>query len=669
MDPARTIRSHPAVLTIAALLALVAPLLVPASARAGNYTVRLTSTSGTHWSTYGTGPFIVSPGRVASGKGVFGPGDYRSWRAQVVGSGARIVGGTVRVGVTTPNAHMRGRIVVGTGNAPVVVDESYGTGALERAIPGGPHDWVQFDISSTGSVTTGASGQDHVDLQFVDLVLNDTVPPVLEGLSLPAPGTWHGAGTCVPFTIRVSDQGGGLLRSQVRRASDGAIVTELGTTQVQSPKPGPTEQHLTDCIAPGERAHGDTTFVATTWDVSGVARELAFTMRADHVAPTITGGPADGSRITDTHRPSLAFAVADQGSGLAGVSATVDGAPVHVSVSGGVATLHIGDLSRDTHVVAVAASDGAGNATRIERRITIADDAPPTVTVTSPGARGGASVELAVTARDDLSGVDPSTWTVGVDGSEVAFDGRTDGATARLGPLAPGAHRIDVGVRDRAGNLASVVHAYYVVPPPTPGPAAAPAPDPPSQPGRSGTFLVDSPRTAVAFGRTATVSVHVVRNGDAVVGQRVTARRDGHELATSVTDADGVARVAVPASKPGTYDAIAEGMGYEAVALPIRVAPRVVITASTLRPRVGQRVRIGGRLFPALRGRTVSVEARVGGVWFPVRRTARTNVAGRFATTVVSATPGPIHVRVKVKPAGRWVGAISNVRLLRVRRR
>ena len=652
-------------------LALLASARAAQPARAGEYRVRLTSTSGAHWSTYGTGPFIVSPNRVASGKGVFAPGNYRSWRANVVGAGARIVGGTMRIGVTTPNANMRGRIVAGTGSSSTVVHEEYGTGGVERSFPPGTYDWVQFDISSTGSVTTSAPSQDHVDLQFVELVMRDDVPPVLEGLSMPAPGTWYSASACIPFTIRLTDQGGGLLRSQVRRASDGAIVTELGTTQVESPKPGPTEQHLSDCIAPGERGHGDTTFIATVWDVSGVARELAFTVRADHHPPAIGAGPADGARFTIA-RPELSFSVVDDGSGLAGVSATVDGAPVAISMNAGVATLQTGDLSRGDHVVAVAASDATGNASRIERRISVVDSTKPTLSLTSPGARGDATFTLAARAGDDMSGIDPASWSVQVDGAAAAFTVGADAITGKLGPLAGGTHRIDIGVSDRAGNRATVTHSYYVVLPapapasPTePRPASATAPPPP---GRSGVFLVDAPRAAVRFGQVATVSVHVVRDGTPVAGQRVTSRRDAHELASAVTDADGVARVRVPARAPGRYDAIADGMGFDPVRLPIRVAPRVVITTSTLRPKVGQRVRLSGRIFPALRGRVISVEARIGGVWFPIRRIARTNVAGRFATTVVSATPGPVHVRVKLKPKGAWAGTISNARLLRVHR-
>lgn len=659
-----------------ATLALACLVTAPAAATAGDYSVRLSSTSGSHWSTYGDGPFLVGPGRIASGRGTFAPGHYRSWRAQVVGTGSRIVGGRMRLGVVTPNPAMRARMVVGTGNVPTVVHEEYGTGGVERVLPSGPYDWVQFDLSSTASTTTAAADENAVTLQWVDLVLRDGVPPAVEPLALPSPGTWHSAGACIPFSLRLTDQGGGLLRSQVRRASDGMVIAELGTTQVESPKPGPGEQHLGDCVQPHERGHGDTAFVATAWDVSGASRELAFTVRADHHAPTIAGGPADGAQLT-TNRPSIAFEVGDQGSGLAGVWATLDGTAVPVTMAAGVATIQVGEVPRGGHVVAVSATDGAGNGARVERRFTVADVAAPVLAVTSPGARGEATAT--VTARDDMTGVDPTSWSLTVDGVAVPFQGSGTGLSARIGPLAAGAHRIDVAVRDHAGNRATASHGYYVVPPPPPAPApataqqpapaqaqAAPAPPPPP-PGRSGASVVDAPRAPVRHGSDATVAIHVVRDGEAVVGQRVTVRREAVELASSVTDADGVARVRFTALQPGRYDAVADGMGYDPVGLGIRVAPRLVLTTSTSRPRAGQRVRLGGRLFPALRGRRVIVEARIGGVWFPVRRAAASDPAGRFTSHVVSVSPGPVWVRVRLAPTGAWAASTSNHRLLRVR--
>ncbi|MCW2920701.1 MAG: regulator of chromosome condensation [Thermoleophilia bacterium] len=654
---------------------------VASHAAAGDYAVRFTTTGGSHWESYGRGPFIAVANRVYSGQANFAMGDYRSWRAGVLGSGSRIIGGRVGISLTTPTANMRGRIVAGTGNSPVELYDSDGTGNVERSFTG-TYDWVQFDLRSAAAVSTTAVAQNSVDLRFVELTLHDSVPPALAPISLPDPGRWYGAGDCIPYTVRVTDQGGGLLRSQVRRASDGAVVFELASPQAESTKPGLNEQHVADCIHPTERGHGDTTFVVTTWDVGGTARELVFSVRADHQVPTIAGGPADGARMTTT-TPTIAFEVADVGAGLAGVSGSLDGAAVPVTMSAGVATVQVGDLARGTHVIAIAAVDGAGNATRVERRVTVADDAPPVMAVASPGARGESSITLTVKASDDQSGIDPVSWTAKLDGTTIAFTADATQLSAKLGPLADGAHRIDVTVRDLAGNLATMAHAYYVIPPPPP-PAPAPAPSSAelagtaaaaaaaavataNTPGRSGVALVDGPRGAVGHGRTATVTIQVVRDGGPVGSQLVEVRRDDAVIGSGLTDAAGVVRIAFVAAKPGRYQAVAVGQALEPLALGVRVAPRLVITTSLARPRVGQRVLITGRMYPAIRGRRVAVEAKVDGVWFPIRRAASTDGTGRFRSSVTPTSPGPVTIRVRLLAVGAWAPAVSNLRVLRAR--
>ncbi len=666
----------------AALSLLVLAALPPlAGAAAGDYGVRFTSTGGSHWESYGRGPFIAVAGRVYSGHGVFATGDYKSWRVGVLGSGSRIISGRVGIALATPNTSMKARILVGTGNSPVVLYDGSGTGNAERSFTG-TYDWAQFDLRSAAATSTTGVAQNSVDLRFVELTLHDAVPPALAPMSLPDPGRWFNAGDCIPYAVRTSDQGGGLLRSQVRRAGDGAIVHAVDAPQVESTKPGPNEQVVSDCIHPSERGHGDTTFVVTTWDVGGTARELVFSVRADHQAPTIAGGPADGVRLTTT-TPTVAFEVADVGAGLAAVSASVDGAAVPVTMSAGIATVQVGELSRANHVVAIAAVDGAGNTSRVERRMTVADDAPPSLMVASPGARGESSVTLTIKASDDQSGVDPATWTAKLDGTAIAFTADAAQLTAKLGPLADGTHRFDVTVRDRAGNLATLAHAYYVVPPPPP---AAPAPAPSSAelagpaaaaaaaavatantPGRSGVALVDGPRGAIGHGRTATVTIQVVRDGGPVGSQLVEVRRDDVVIGSGLTDASGVVRISFVAAKPGRYQATAVGQALDALALGIRVAPRLVISTSATRPRVGQRVAVTGRMYPAIRGRRVALEAKVDGVWFPIRRVASTDAAGRFRSSVTPTTPGPVTIRVRLLAVGAWAPAVSNLRVLRAR--
>jgi hypothetical protein len=649
---------HRSLRIVLPLIACLATMLPSAAVAApGDYTVRLTTTSGSFWSTYGRGPFIATAQRVYSGIGIFETGDYKSWRAVVPGEGARIVGGHITVTMSTPGATMQGRILVGSGNSPVVLYDGGADGAVERAVSSGAHDWMQFDLRSTGHATTSRIAENYVNFGSADLVLRDTVPPVLEPLSLPPATQWYGAGACIPFSIRLTDQGGGLLRSQVRRASDGVVVSELGTTQQQNLKPGPTEQHLEDCIQPSERGHGDTLFIATAWDVGGTARELAFSVRADHRAPTIGGGPADGTRFT-VAQPELAFEVGDEGAGIAATSATIDGAPVEVATSGTSARLVVAPLSIGAHTVAIAVTDGAGNATRVERRISVADVAAPSLTVDSPGDRGEATAFLSVRAGDDMSGVDAATWLASVNGETVATSTDAEHLTATLGPLAPGRQRIDVRVADHAGNVATVTRTYEV--------ASAAVPSMPDIGARTGAFLVDAPRSAVAYGARVTTAVFVARNGRPMSGQTVEVRRNGTAFGSATTDADGIAHVSFRAGAPGTWQAWVVGLQLEPADVPLRIAPRLIVRAARLRPRAGQRVLLTGRIVPAIRGRRLAVEARIGGAWYPIRRVASTAADGSFRTSVVATTPGRVWVRVRILTVGAWAPAVSNQQALRV---
>jgi hypothetical protein len=655
--PARSIRlAHLPLALLAMLLACLAAAST-ASAGPGDYSVRLSTTSGSFWTTYGRGPFIATAQRVYSGIGIFDAGDYKAWRAVVPGEGARIVGGRITVTMTTPGATMQGRILVGTGNTPVVLYDGGADGAVERTITSGAHDWMQFDLRSTGHATTSRVAENAVNFSSAELVLHDSVPPVLEPLALPPATQWFGAGACIPFSIRLTDQGGGLLRSQVRRASDGVVVSELGTTQQQNLKPGPTEQHLEDCIQPSERGHGDTLFIATVWDVGGTARELAFSVRADHRAPTIGGGPADGTRFT-VARPELAFEVGDEGAGIAGISATIDGAPVEVATSGTSARLVTGPLSIGTHGVAISVTDGAGNSTRVERRIAVADAASPTLTLDSPAERGEATAYLSVRAGDDMSGVDPATWVASVNGEPVTVSADAEHLTATLGPLAPGRQRIDVRVADHAGNVATLTRTYEV--------ASAAVPSMPDIGARTGAFVVDAPRTTVTYGAAVSVAVYVARNGRPMSGQTVEVRREGVAYGSATTDDAGIAHVAFHAGAPGAWQAWVVGLQLDPADVPLRVAPKLVVRAKNARPRAGQRVALVGRIEPAIRGRRVAVEARIGGTWYPIRRAASTGADGSFRSSVVATTPGRVWVRVRILAVGSWAPAVSNQQALRV---
>jgi hypothetical protein len=258
-----------------------------------------------------------------------------------------------------------------------------------------------------------------------------------------------------------------------------------------------------------------------------------------------------------------------------------------------------------------------------------------------------------------MSGVDPATWIASVNGEPMTVSGDAEHLTATVGPLAPGRQRIDVKVADRAGNVATISHVYEV--------ASAPVPSMPDLGGRTGAFVVDAPKVAVAYGTSTSVAVYVARNGRPMSGQQVEVTRDGTVIGSATTNGDGLARVSFRAGAPGHWQARVAGLAMDPADITMRVAPRLVLRTGTNRPRAGQRVALSGQIVPAIRGRRVAVEARIGGVWYPIRRAASTNAAGAFRSSVVATTKGTVWVRVRLLAVGAWAPAVSNQRVLRVR--
>jgi hypothetical protein len=102
------------------------------------------------------------------------------------------------------------------------------------------------------------------------------------------------------------------------------------------------------------------------------------------------------------------------------------------------------------------------------------DQTPPVISALSP-ANGSlvpsATPTISATLADDLSGVDPTSLTLTVDGADRtrAAQASTSGFTFTPAlPLGDGVHRVAVAVRDRAGNLAQAQWSFTTdVTPPT----------------------------------------------------------------------------------------------------------------------------------------------------------------------------------------------------------
>jgi hypothetical protein len=220
-------------------------------------------------------------------------------------------------------------------------------------------------------------------------------------------------GPAVAFApTRVDEAGHAEIRAQLPRAADGPHV--LFATGASSPFRSRAGATVTiDTVAPLTSADAD-----DDWHRTAVTVHL----HADDPAP---------------------------GTGVVGISSRVDGGPTVDSQRAAADVLVPDD---GVHVVAFAATDGAGNR-EAERQVVVRVDttAPSTELTTAPSAPDGSngwfrqpSVSVSLTASDVTSGVAHTHYSVD-GGATVAYDGPF--ALAGEGP-----HTVVYWSTDRAGN-------------------------------------------------------------------------------------------------------------------------------------------------------------------------------------------------------------------------
>ncbi|WP_449235781.1 Ig-like domain-containing protein [Azospirillum doebereinerae] len=250
--------------------------------------------------------------------------------------------------------------------------------------------------------------------------------------------------------------------------------------------------------------------------------------------PTLAAGSDNGistaDRITSVTRPTLTGTAEPNGT----VTVLIDGAAAGTATAGsdGVWSLTLASaLSDGDHSVQAAATDLAGNTGRsASQTVTIRTAAPatPSAPVLSAGSDSGASSGDALTSvtKPTLTGAaEPNaTVTLFVDGT-AAGTTRSDAGGAwslTLGTaLADGAHRIQVGVTDAAGNSGAALSGALVVTVDSQAPTIATTP----------------PATGLGSGTTVTVGAGVTLS-DASLLDRMTVTltdaRSGDELVIGV---------------------------------------------------------------------------------------------------------------------------------------
>jgi len=387
-------------------------------------------------------------------------------------------------------------------------------------------------------------------------------------------------------------------------------------------------------------------------------------VRVDNTPPTAELiAPAD----REARLPELRLRVSDGASGVAALSASVDGFPVVVTTSDGIARfVPPQPLVDGLHRVSWEVDDAAGNRTVGSEVLEISDSTPPVIDAIAP--EGVAHADAVVTARvaDSGAGIAADGIRIAVDGGDVtALAEIVDGVVRVHAPVAwaPGEHTVQLAAVDRSGNRAVRTWTFAVPvppPPPEPTPINDPGPGPDgalesasmAAPGRLALVV---PAIVSVRGRAGRLRIAVTRDGEPAVGVRVrVTRADGTPVGRPVVDVEGIAELELRGDR-GLLLVQAEDQ---------RSVVRIV-TEVALRLRTSQRaVRAGGSVTlsgnGARRAVPVLIEARVGSRWLAVVR-VRVDAGGRFSSPVRLAGRGAYSVRA------RQGDSVSGVLRLRAR--
>jgi hypothetical protein len=251
-----------------------------------------------------------------------------------------------------------------------------------------------------------------------------------------------------------------------------------------------------------------------------------------------------------------------------------------------------------THQALVFARKPSGVSAQALTRFTV-DTSPPKLAITAPSSaviRDNPAPAIAVTFADALSGFDPTSLVVAVDGAVLTSRCQVGAAAAACQPppLGAGDHLLTVQGRDRAGNSATQSFAFKLVYDTTPPSLAITAPTQPLVVGspspvirlaysdaESGVdvsslqVLVDQQdvtASCTAGAATAQCQPPPLRRGAHSVSARISDRRGNRASATAAFDLALPVAIAFTAPKPEQLTGVAA----------VRVAGTVAATATSV---------------------------------------------------------------------------------------
>jgi hypothetical protein len=486
----------------AALLAasIIVPFALPGAARAGTYSfTQDTQANVDGWAFAGDpgyyGCSILRHGGPCSDGDVPVPTPLRVFAFGSVAAGSSggwefvapptttFVSGTLSLSYSTlagtalvyAKARLRSQQVASQPRMHTSYSDSTGT---IWSVPAG-EEAVGVYVGSDAADARNDKWRNTIAVTQLQATLRDDTPPVVRLSGPLASDTWHAQRQPVCVAVDATDAGAGI--------ASAALVDETGTQLDRSdvtlharPQPGLPQLQADLCVNPSQLSDGSHALRVEVRDAAGEVATSPLPVRVDTHSPEAVGIAPDGS--TEERRPQVAFRVDAGPSGLAELSATLDGAPMQVS-GDSAQIVPAADLAFGEHMVVWHAADVAGNVRDGFWSFRIVDRRPPELSAFAPadGWQGEwRRPRIGLTLADAGTGVDPTSLRVLLDGIDVAGAGTlADGAFDYQPPadLGYGLHRLRVLVADRAGNAAAPAEWTFTVVDRTPPVLSDPRPD------------------------------------------------------------------------------------------------------------------------------------------------------------------------------------------------
>jgi len=362
------------VLFAAAASSLLAAVLAPAAARAGTYTISVSTAKDTTGWSFAHAPgffgcsYRLHPGPCA---GVPSPGPLRilaygqaaklsnawwQWQAPAtttIASGSLTV--VYKTGATGTSAYMKARLRSGSFPSSPQLHPATGNGSAVWSIPAG-NQIVGVFLKTDVARDFADQANNTIRISALSARLTDDTAPrvVLSGRL--ADGRWHNEAQPESLTVTAADAGAGVRSARLTEAAV-TLASDLVALRA-GVHPGRTAYSHSLQLTPASLADGTHTLAVTVSDASGETTVASETLRVDAHAPVARGlAPV---RTTTDRRSPVSFSVDPGPSGLGQFDASVDGRPM--TISGSTATfVPASNLTYGTHTVRWHATDGAGN--------------------------------------------------------------------------------------------------------------------------------------------------------------------------------------------------------------------------------------------------------------------------------------------------------------------